>query len=171
MNLFISDQIFELAVMIYAGMITVFFLDMLKLYNRKSKAVKKISVIQDILCWIFISLIVVSLLYYCSFGKLSWQILPEYILGMAAYRCLLSKIIMETVENLSSFFYRKMRHNFITSAISACFTKNRDNYKKKCAIMNKKQKQRTNKNEEKAKRRKFLKRSASKKNKKKDQQN
>lgn len=162
MNRLISEQIFEMAVMIYAGAVTMFFIDLLNLYNKKSKSRKIFLTIQDMLCWTFIALIVVSFLYYSSYGRLSWQIVPEYILGIIIYRHLLSEIVSKSVEKIISLFLKQMKHFFINSRISSLIVKN----EKKYAIIKRKQMQRAKQNEKKTKRKKagkLIKRNSSEK--------
>ncbi|MGI6732310.1 MAG: spore cortex biosynthesis protein YabQ [Anaerovoracaceae bacterium] len=67
----IKDQAFQFIIMLWAGMIIMIFYDIFTFIKNKRKPGKGISFIQDILFWVFASLLTSSFLYYSSYGQLS----------------------------------------------------------------------------------------------------
>lgn len=70
-NQLIKDQFFEFFVMLGAGVTIMIFYELFTFIKIKTKPGKKMTFIQDILFWLFASILTSSFLYYCSFGRLS----------------------------------------------------------------------------------------------------
>ena len=85
-NHLIIEQIFEFVIMLSAGMTVMFFYDIFTLIKNKTKPSDSISFIQDILFWLFASILTSSFLYYCSFGKLSFHALVAFGVGAVLWK-------------------------------------------------------------------------------------
>lgn len=85
-NQLIKDQTFEFIIMICAGMTVMLFYDIFSIIKNKTKPRNSISFMQDILFWLFASLLTSSFLYYCSYGKLSFHALIAFGLGVALWK-------------------------------------------------------------------------------------
>ena len=70
-NQLIKDQAFEFIIMLWAGMIVMILYDIFMRIKNKTKPRSSVSFIQDILFWVFASLLTSAFLYYCSYGQLS----------------------------------------------------------------------------------------------------
>lgn len=85
-NQLIKDQIFEFVIMLCAGMAIMLFYDIYNLIKSKTKPRNSISFIQDILFWLFASILTSSFLYYSSFGRLSVHAFIAFVAGVALWK-------------------------------------------------------------------------------------
>ena len=89
----IKDQAFHFIIMLWAGMIVMIFFDLFMVIKNKRKARKGISFIQDILFWLFASLITSAFLYYASYGQLSFHGFIAFGIGAILWRKFFCDII------------------------------------------------------------------------------
>jgi spore cortex biosynthesis protein YabQ len=82
----IKDQAFEFVIMLWAGMIVMLFFDIFIMIKNKRKVRKGISFIQDILFWIFASLLTSAFLYYASYGQLSVHAFIAFGVGVILWK-------------------------------------------------------------------------------------
>lgn len=92
-NQLIIDQTFEFIIMIFAGMTVMLSFDIYTIIKNKTKPSDSISFIQDILFWLYASILTASFLYYSSYGKLSFHALIAFGVGAALWRKFFCDII------------------------------------------------------------------------------
>ncbi|MBR0598321.1 spore cortex biosynthesis protein YabQ [Sinanaerobacter chloroacetimidivorans] len=85
-NQLILDQSFEFVIMLCAGMTVMLFHDLFLMIKNKLKPRNSISFIQDILFWLFASILTSSFLYYCSFGRISVHAAIAFGIGAVLWK-------------------------------------------------------------------------------------
>jgi Spore cortex protein YabQ (Spore_YabQ). len=85
-NPLIINQVFEFIIMLAAGMTVMLFHDLFTEIKNRLKPGKSISFIQDILFWIFASILTSFFLYYCCFGQLSFHSFVAFALGVILWK-------------------------------------------------------------------------------------
>lgn len=85
-NPLIIDQSFEFVIMLFAGMTIMLFHDIFIRIKDKLKPRNMISFFQDIIFWLFASLLTSSFLYYCSYGRLSIHALIAFGAGAVLWK-------------------------------------------------------------------------------------
>ena len=97
MSTFIYYQLYIFLATFYGGVVIGFMYDIYRIYRNMIKLNKIIAIIQDVLFWISISIVAISVLLYSSDGKLRGYSLIGFILGALLYNLLLSRIIVKTI--------------------------------------------------------------------------
>lgn len=85
-NQLIIHQIFEFVIMFCSGMTLMFFHDLFLMVQKKLKPRKSILYLQDMLFWLFSSILLSSFLYYCSYGKISVHVAIAFGLGALLWK-------------------------------------------------------------------------------------
>lgn len=85
-NQLIVNQVFEFVIMLCSGMTLMFFRDLFLLVQKKLRPRKSILFLQDMLFWLFSSLLLSSFLYYCSYGKISVHAVIAFGLGALLWK-------------------------------------------------------------------------------------
>ena len=93
MNPLIQDQSFEFVIMLCAGMTLMICYELFSMIKNKTKPRPSISFFQDILFWLFASLLVSSFLYYCSYGRISVHAMAAFGFGALLWKKFFSDII------------------------------------------------------------------------------
>lgn len=98
MYTFVYYQLYAFLATFYGGIVIGFMYDIYKIYRSMLNLKKYITAIQDILFWVAISIVAISVLIYSNDGNVRGYSILGFILGALVYNILLSKIVVKTIE-------------------------------------------------------------------------
>jgi len=93
-------QLYIFLATLYGGIVIGFMYDVYKIYRNILKPKKLVAIIQDLLFWIAISVVAISVLMYSNDGDVRIYSLIGFILGALMYNLLLSKIVVKTINKI-----------------------------------------------------------------------
>lgn len=97
---------------ILAGILTGILFDIYRLIRGSSNPNKVITVVEDILFWIFTSILVFTFLLYTNYAYVSIYIYLLIFIGMIIYLNILSDLFIVLLYNLNKFIYKIIRISF-----------------------------------------------------------
>lgn len=91
MNPLIHRQVYDVVVMLYAGMTVMFFYQLLGFYRSRRPMKGMLHGSLELAFWIFASFVTCAFLYYCCYGQLSIHSFAALFCGMALWRFCVGK--------------------------------------------------------------------------------
>lgn len=101
MKIIVTDQLFEFLVMLYSGIIVAAIYDFYKVYRKIFRPGKLITVIQDLIYWIVVSVVFIKFLLFGSDGEIRGYIIYGFLVGIVGYKLLLSKYFVAILLKIS----------------------------------------------------------------------
>lgn len=105
----ISFQLRLLIFSVLGGILTGILFDIYRLIRGLSNPNKLITLVEDILFWIFASILVFTFLLYTNYAYVSIYIYLLIFIGMIIYLKILSDLFILLLYNLNKFIYKVMR--------------------------------------------------------------
>ena len=112
MDTSIQSQIYMFLATLYGGIVMGFIYDLYRIFRYYSRPKKVKTFIEDLIFWIILSIIVISVLAHINWGELRGFIFLGFILGAILYNRLLSKVIIKFISRVVSFFIEKISYIF-----------------------------------------------------------
>lgn len=119
MSTFVYFQLYTFLAAFYGGIVIAFMYDIYKIYRSLLKPRKIVATIQDLLFWVVIAMVAISVLVFSNDGKMRGYSLLGFILGALIYNLLLSKVVVKAVNRVLSvireialYIYGKLKKGF-----------------------------------------------------------
>ncbi|AFS79370.1 spore cortex biosynthesis protein YabQ [Gottschalkia acidurici 9a] len=112
MDTSIQSQSYMFLATLYGGIVMGFIYDLYRIFRYYSRPKKVKTFIEDLIFWIILSAIVISILTHINWGELRGFIFLGFILGAVLYNRLLSKVVIKFISRILSFFITKISSIF-----------------------------------------------------------
>lgn len=132
MEISTQAQVYVFLTTLYGGVIMGLIYDIYRIFRFYSRPKRVKTFIEDIIFWIILSILVVSIVMYTNWGELRGYIFVGFLIGAIIYNKLLSKKIIRFISRIVNFVLKKLRRlmNFITIPIREAKNKAKQNYNK-----------------------------------------
>lgn len=86
MNPLIREQLFDFFIMFYSGLAVMLFYQIYEAYQRRFHPKGLLLLLEELLFWLFASLLVTSFLYFSGYGAIRFHSLVALLCGACAWR-------------------------------------------------------------------------------------
>lgn len=109
MNSFVYYQTYIFLAAIYGGVVIAFLYDIYIALRKHFRVHRYIKLMQDILFWLCISVVAISVLLYSSNGDLKAGSIVGFFIGAILYKVLLSKYISRIIDSVIDALIRFLK--------------------------------------------------------------
>lgn len=110
MNPLIRKQLFDFFIMFYSGLAVMLFYQIYEAYQRRFHPRGFLLLLEELLFWLFASLLVTSFLYYSGYGAISFHSMIALLCGACAWRFFFGRKISGILHYCSRSTYGIMKH-------------------------------------------------------------